>query len=325
MAQYMEGKISSTELSEHLLVRTGTCCRHSGGAQEQTIVAGRLSFIPLTDELQLHICHCVEQQQLSQSCQLPPSLNITILLTGSVAFRVAEKYYQFNAQTQPQAFANIIAKPEPFSRYLHRQQEVKKVTLSVSHSYLQKRMTAAQFASFNSTRVTQLTLDEEALLLTQELLNTSSKADMLTRLHCESLATKWLAKLLPEVMQQKSTQHAHYRLPPDTDIERKKSQIIDLLISDSSLEDIAAELAMSLSSLQRFFRQHFNTTPKRYLQQHKLNQASHALLIRGLSVGEAAYLAGYHHIGNFSAAFKKQFGITPMQFVDMHRHENNLT
>ncbi len=325
MAQYMEGNITSTQLSEHLLVRTGTCCRHGGGAQEQAVVSGRLSFIPLTDELQLHICHCVEQQQLSQSCQLPPSLNITVLLAGSVAFRVGEKYYQFHAQTQPLAFANIIAQPQPFSRYLHQHQEVKKVTLSVCHDYLKKRMTAAQFALFNSTRVTELALDEEVLLLTQQLLNAPSQADMLTRLHSESLATKWLAKFLPELMQKKPTQHAHYRLPPNTNIEHKKSRIMDLLTSDTPLEDIAAELAMSLSSLQRFFRQQFNTTPKRYLQQHKLNRARHALLIEGLSVGEAAYLAGYHHIGNFSSAFKKQFGITPVQFVAMHRHENNLT
>jgi AraC-like DNA-binding protein len=50
-----------------------------------------------------------------------------------------------------------------------------------------------------------------------------------------------------------------------------------------------------------------------YLIQRRLEAAERLLRQGDLKVTEVANLVGYEHLGQFSAAFKRQFGITPRQ------------
>ncbi|QUI62084.1 helix-turn-helix domain-containing protein [Pseudoalteromonas sp. A22] len=317
----MEGNISNAELNNKLLLASGLNCRINGFDIEQLIAIGRLSFLPLSDDLQLHTCQCIEQQQTSSCAELQPSVNITVLLKGVVEFRVANKYYRFSAENAPQAFVNLITQPEPFTRYLQKHQEVEKVTLSVSPRWLVARLSQQYQSLFTTTKVIELPLQTKAISLSQQLLQTPKQPSLAERLECEGVVMQWLSCFLPRLIDSSNQSHVMYKQPFHSDIEVKKNKIIDLLSEGKSVEQVALELAMSLSSLQRFFKRSFNTTPKQYVKQSKLNKARHALLVEGLSIGEAAYLAHYDHVANFIAAFKKQFGVTPMQFVKAHRSD----
>lgn len=44
-------------------------------------------------------------------------------------------------------------------------------------------------------------------------------------------------------------------------------------------------------------------------------EAKEALEQNGISIGEAAYLAGYNHPSNFISAFRKPFGHTPGELL----------
>ncbi|MED5433037.1 MAG: helix-turn-helix transcriptional regulator, partial [Pseudomonadota bacterium] len=58
-------------------------------------------------------------------------------------------------------------------------------------------------------------------------------------------------------------------------------------------------------------RQHFQMTPAAYIRQRRLERAQDLLRRQQLSIGEAAYLAGYRHPSNFITAYKRAFGTTP--------------
>jgi AraC-like DNA-binding protein len=56
-----------------------------------------------------------------------------------------------------------------------------------------------------------------------------------------------------------------------------------------------------------------------------MQQAKKALVIERLSIGEAAYIAGYNHTSNFIQAFKKTFALTPTEFIKRHRKGGSLS
>ncbi|MBN9673252.1 helix-turn-helix domain-containing protein [Roseibium aggregatum] len=78
-----------------------------------------------------------------------------------------------------------------------------------------------------------------------------------------------------------------------------------------TIAQIARETGTSVRSLQRKFRDHFGVSVSEYLRQARLIKARDALLRDGITVSQAAAVAGYNGIGSFSAAFKKHFGECP--------------
>ncbi|MBX2806988.1 MAG: AraC family transcriptional regulator [Hyphomicrobiales bacterium] len=83
------------------------------------------------------------------------------------------------------------------------------------------------------------------------------------------------------------------------------------LDSPLTLRDIALHTGLSISSLQRHFKSAFGTTVVDYLRAKKLANAREAIEKKGVSVSEAAFLAGYTNPSSFATAFKRAFGISP--------------
>ncbi|WP_414551055.1 helix-turn-helix transcriptional regulator [Anabaena sp. CCY 0017] len=80
-----------------------------------------------------------------------------------------------------------------------------------------------------------------------------------------------------------------------------------------SLCELAQQVGVSVRTLQRGFSALFNTTVMGYLTQQRLENAQRLLRQGDHKVVEVANLVGYGHLGNFAAAFKRQYGITPSQ------------
>lgn len=79
-----------------------------------------------------------------------------------------------------------------------------------------------------------------------------------------------------------------------------------------SLEQIAAAVGASASTLQRQFQAAQGISVFAWQRQRKLQQA-HAALQRGVSISEVAWQAGYSSTANFTTAFRRQFGMTPQR------------
>lgn len=77
------------------------------------------------------------------------------------------------------------------------------------------------------------------------------------------------------------------------------------------IQSIAQFVGMSDRKLQQGFKQLYGTTVFKYLQNYRLEQAQLMLREGNLSVATVANNIGYTHLGHFSAAFKRKFGMTP--------------
>jgi AraC-like DNA-binding protein len=80
-----------------------------------------------------------------------------------------------------------------------------------------------------------------------------------------------------------------------------------------SLAEIAARACVSVNTLQRHFRAMWGTTVAQYLRDGRLARARLALERDGVSVMQAAELAGYNSAANFATAFRRRFGVSPGQ------------
>lgn len=82
-----------------------------------------------------------------------------------------------------------------------------------------------------------------------------------------------------------------------------------------SVAELARESGLSVSTLQRKFRAAFDVSVMAYVRQLRLERARMALEREGVSVQEAAGVAGYGCAENFATAFRRQYGCSPKQVL----------
>lgn len=83
-----------------------------------------------------------------------------------------------------------------------------------------------------------------------------------------------------------------------------------------SLADIAAHVGVSARSLQNGFRSFRGTTPMAFLRSVRLQKAHMELIVADPSLSTVTQIAlacGFSHMGEFGAAYKRTFGVTPRE------------
>jgi len=77
---------------------------------------------------------------------------------------------------------------------------------------------------------------------------------------------------------------------------------------------LSRKVGLNTKKLKYGFKEVFKNTIYGYLAEHKMNRARHLLLNTNLSVFEIGIECGYEHSSHFCTAFKRKFGVTPLQF-----------
>ena len=80
-----------------------------------------------------------------------------------------------------------------------------------------------------------------------------------------------------------------------------------------SVEDLAKESAMGVSSFHRSFKDVTGETPLQYLKKVRLLKAKNLLVYEGKRVEEAAHAVGYASPSQFSREFKRYFSVPPSE------------
>lgn len=80
-----------------------------------------------------------------------------------------------------------------------------------------------------------------------------------------------------------------------------------------SVKDILEKNYISYSTLNRFFNDYLNVSPKEYLDSIKLSNAV-KLLKKDFSVSDACFNSGFTDCSRFISIFKKRFGVTPFNY-----------
>ena len=90
-----------------------------------------------------------------------------------------------------------------------------------------------------------------------------------------------------------------------------------------NVDDYAYLTGRSVSTFRRDFKAQFNTTPKKWLKEKRIEKALTLLDNQNMSVTELAYEVGYENISYFIKEFKAQIGLSPKQYI-LSQHRNNL-
>jgi AraC-like DNA-binding protein len=77
------------------------------------------------------------------------------------------------------------------------------------------------------------------------------------------------------------------------------------------ISELARQAGISRRSFNTHFRRAFGVSASQYLRVRRLESARDALLQQGVSVNDAAALAGYNNPANFATAFRRRFGYAP--------------
>lgn len=86
--------------------------------------------------------------------------------------------------------------------------------------------------------------------------------------------------------------------------------------ADFSVDQMAADLAMSRSSLGRKIRALLDVSPADYVRLERLKYAAELLQSGRYKINEVCYMAGFNTPSYFAKCFQKQFGMLPGEFRD---------
>lgn len=86
-----------------------------------------------------------------------------------------------------------------------------------------------------------------------------------------------------------------------------------------TISNLSKMVGMSPSSLKTKFKQVYQTTIYQYYQHNRLDKAMQMLLTGRYSVKETGLQLGFTNLSNFSAAFKKEFGVLPGKVISIEK------
>jgi AraC-like DNA-binding protein len=85
------------------------------------------------------------------------------------------------------------------------------------------------------------------------------------------------------------------------------------------LSSFAKLTGRSLSTFKRDFIKIFETTPEKWLQQMRLEQAHFLISKKNLRPSDVYLEVGFENLSHFSFAFKKLFGLTPTELTEQKK------
>jgi AraC-like DNA-binding protein len=139
---------------------------------------------------------------------------------------------------------------------------------------------------------------------------------ILQHMYIESKAMELIVLQLAQIKAREQGKQRATNLKKD-DVE-KIYQAKEVLISNCeeppTLINLAQQVGIHHMKLKQGFRELFGTTMFGYLHNYRMEMARSLLQEGNLNVTAIANIVGYSHLGHFSAAFKRKFGINPNEY-----------
>ena len=143
----------------------------------------------------------------------------------------------------------------------------------------------------------------------RELYESASYADR-TFLQLKALELLMLLERIP----QESEIGSYYSAEQTALVHHLRDHLLTNREGYVSLAQVAAEHEMSVSHLQKLFKQVYGVPVYRYIKEYRLEQAAVELVRSRKPITEIAQHAGYDNASKFSESFKKRYGKTPSRY-----------
>lgn len=114
-------------------------------------------------------------------------------------------------------------------------------------------------------------------------------------------------------LQENSCTNSSHRIHVSNPKVRKAVAYLECNLEDEEMgiEQVADHIAVSIRQLERLFRKYLGQSPRRYLNEMRLDRAMRLLIQTDMSVIEIGVAAGFSSQSSFSRSFVQRFGLPP--------------
>jgi len=95
--------------------------------------------------------------------------------------------------------------------------------------------------------------------------------------------------------------------------------------SDFSVEDLTSEVGISRAQLHRKMKEMTGLPVSEFIRNIRLEQAVRLLKEQKINVTQVAYTVGFSNLAHFSTVFRKQFGVSPTEYIERNLTEDTKT
>lgn len=288
--------------------------------------------------LHLHADDTADVQDFTASGDMESGLRIVLLLEGAVDVSYGPRRVALSSTTpshaprapaQPRALLVSVAQPERFERRARRGTYARRVSVGIGGEWLEHvvgRSASDAVEAFSRQHLAMHHWQPSPRIaaVAEQIARAPDLSPLLLHLYLESRALELVGEALGSLAQHApgpapapspapAPAVAGVRLLPH---EHQRMRALHAFLQtdgamDMSLEALARQAGTNANTLQRHFRAVYGTTVFDFVREHRLQRARRALEQDGLTVGQAALLAGYSSAANFATAYRRRFGMPP--------------
>lgn len=289
---------------------------------EDTLISGNFFSKNFRQGLNLRCSNTREEHAFTTESTHDAGLSCIFFLQGQVDVKIGQQNFGFNpGNTGVIKAAGLLKKQaESFQRRTRQAQDVRHLVITASpqwlddsgfDEYIGNRLNW-QFSKFNMA-FQQWAPTGQLQSLIHNIFTPTIMAPELLNLYLESRSIDIVSETLSIMLHRKALAEPRSLLNRHDQIRIHRAR--ELILSDPgqalSIENIAHEVGISHSGLQRLFKRTEGCSVFEYVRAARLDRARVLLRQGGMNVQEVSVVAGYNSAANFATAFKRKFGLSP--------------
>lgn len=282
------------------------------------VVARGLFYLKKSlSDIEIHATDMIAENDFCAEFIKPPSFSLMVCLSGTLEVWQDGQQHTFEADaSHPLLIVQRNRNPVNILRKNRSGERLTKVSLSLNESVIAKwidnglpidTLWPGDAFSPVSTRIEEA--DSVVAAASRSIVALAGSVSFEDRLTIEQLSFRIIEHLV-----RKASNPA--RSVVQTRANRIQAYIDGALTEQIGLETIAERTGMSVSNLQRTFKEAFGITAIGYLRRQRLILALHMLRDEGRSISEVASSLHYGSNSNFSTAFKREWGQSPVEVLN---------
>lgn len=252
--------------------------------------------------------------------EVPPGMTIGLVYEGELSLEIAGAKHTLKVK-RPTAFCFANEVPALLKRKFRAGRIVHKFTLGIRRAWL-NAMELDVFIHLKSHQLVTFAATDSVIAATQALVLAPKEGHMLQKLEQMAWVHTLLTASADAVVGAGFTPAKPAEVKTPVLLEQRLLERVreiiqreNILLEDIQIDALAKSLGASVSGIQRMAKKCFGQSLLKHIRQAKLANALRAMRERHLTIGEAAFLAGYKHPSNFSLAFKKAYGVPPGELL----------
>ena len=258
--------------------------------------------------------------------QLEPCFQLLLYLEGGQRFYIDDRLFDIHAgegsRTQPQIALIQRNKPCILRSLPNRGETVlRKVKISMPTTWsatLGAKGKSGIFKQFETGEITSRvwSANLDMVHLGEAIINPpqhycEAASDEILQLYRLAKAMELLSLACMDLTGQQTREHIRQVTQTASHAAKVRNYVMDNLHEDLTIETLSRETGTSKRSLQRNFKHQYGMTVSDFIRKQRLEKARQAIENDGLTIGQAAFMAGYNNQSSFTNAFKQTYGSPP--------------